>query len=105
MTEKDFKDQLKEVREQIDQNKSETLKPKKESMTFDIFKKKVVELCITDNLISKMKLQFIDGADALIIYQGVRSNIVARIKRNGNHIIYRSALKKKISKLNKQYNP
>jgi len=94
MANKDFKSQLKEVKEQIKNEKPvKENKQSKKALTFNIFKKKIVELCVTDNV------------DVLIVYQGLKSNVIARIKRNGQHIIHRAALRKKMSKLINQYKP
>jgi len=106
MANKDFKSQLKEVKEQIKNEKPvKENKQSKKALTFNIFKKKIVELGFIYHLIQKMQLNYIDNVDVLIVYQGLKSNVIARIKRNGQHIIHRAALRKKMSKLINQYKP
>lgn len=40
------------------------------------------------------KVARINDSQSLVIYQGLRSNVWARIERNGNYFIYRSSLER-----------
>ncbi len=40
------------------------------------------------------KVAKINNSNSLIIYQGLRSNVWARIEKNGNYFIYRSSLER-----------
>lgn len=40
------------------------------------------------------KVTKINDSQSLVIYQGLRSNVWARIERNGNYFIYRSSLER-----------
>jgi hypothetical protein len=43
-----------------------------------------------------MRLKWHEDATQMIVFQGVRSNVIARLRSNGQHIINRSVFKKRI---------
>jgi len=112
----DLKDALKNMKDQqvdLEPDMAEALeettkkvgkdKPEKEShnltMTFEGFKRKVGELIMDDKILLQMKLKWYEDATQMIVFQGVRSNVIARLRSNGQHIINRSTFKKRIAQV------
>jgi hypothetical protein len=109
----DLKDALKEMKNKqvdLEPDMAEALddvtkkvgkdKPEKDRtngpLTFEQFKRKVGELILEDKILLQMKLKWHEDAAQMIVFQGVRSNVIARLRSNGQHIINRSVFKKRI---------
>lgn len=65
-------------------------------LTFEAFKRLVGSLIFEDKILIQMKLKWYEDATQMIIFQGVRSNVIARLRSNGQHVINRSVFKKRI---------
>ena len=83
-----------EIRESIEDN-NELL----EEITFSQVKRKIINLIKTDIHLKQMYLNTFDNENTIIIYQGLKSNVLARIKENGQHIILRAVLEKKFREI------
>jgi len=86
----DLKDALKDM-------KSKPEEPQDNSpLTFEEFKRKVGDIIFDDKILVQMKLKWYEDATQMIVFQGVRSNVIARLRSNGQHVINRSVFKKRI---------
>jgi hypothetical protein len=68
-------------------------------LTFEEFKRKVGTLLLEDPILIQMKLKWYEDATQMIVFQGVRSNVIARLRSNGQHVINRSVFKKRITQV------
>ena len=68
-------------------------------LTFEEFKRKVGDIIFDDKILIQMKLKWYEDAAQMIVFQGVRSNVIARLRSNGQHVINRSVFKKRIQEV------
>lgn len=97
----DLKDALKGLKnqEKTEEPKitiEKTEEPKDDLLTFEAFKRLVGDLIFEDKILIQMKLKWYEDATQMIVFQGVRSNVIARLRSNGQHVINRSVFKKRI---------
>jgi hypothetical protein len=96
----DLKDALKGLQSQqeIEEPKITIEEPTEDSnlLTFEAFKRLVGDLIFEDKILIQMKLKWYEDATQMIVFQGVRSNVIARLRSNGQHVINRSVFKKRI---------
>ena len=85
----DLKDALKGLSE-------DKVEEKQEALTFESFKRRVGDLIHNDRILERMNLKWYEDATTMIVFQGVRSNVIARLRSNGQHIINRSVFKKRV---------
>lgn len=83
-----------------DMKKKEEKKPEESNdndpLTFEKFKRAVGDLILDDKVLIQMRLKWYEDATQMIVFQGVRSNVIARLRSNGQHVINRSVFKKRI---------
>lgn len=92
----DLKDALKGLKNQ-EKIEEPIEKPKdNDLLTFEQFKRLVGDLIFEDKILIQMKLKWYEDATQMIVFQGVRSNVIARLRSNGQHVINRSVFKKRI---------
>lgn len=99
----DLKDALKGLQSQekteepkITIEKTEEPTEDNDLLTFEAFKRLVGDLIFEDKILIQMKLKWYEDATQMIVFQGVRSNVIARLRSNGQHVINRSVFKKRI---------
>ena len=68
-------------------------------LTFEQFKRKVGDIILDDKILVQMKLKWYEDATQMIVFQGVRSNVIARLRSNSQHVINRSVFKKRIQEV------
>ena len=89
----DLKDALQEMKTKPEERQDNG------PLTFEEFKRKVGELIFDDKILVQMKLKWYEDATQMIVFQGVRSNVIARLRSNGQHVINRSVFKKRIQEV------
>ena len=97
----DLKEALKDIAAKVEEPTSdaplEVEEPTGDTLlTFEDFKRKVGSLVLDDKILIQMKLKWYEDATQMIVFQGVRSNVIARLRSNGQHVINRSVFKKRI---------
>ncbi len=89
-----------DLKEGLQNLKTKSEEPKDNGpLTFEEFKRKVGELIFDDKILVQMKLKWYEDATQMIVFQGVRSNVIARLRSNGQHLINRSVFKKRIQEV------
>jgi len=81
-------------------NENEPVKPIDEAedeVSFAVFKNKIRHECLFNKILKQMRINFYEDASMMIMYQGVRTNTLGRLRSNGIHTIYRSAIKKQLN--------
>jgi len=71
--------------------------------SFEVFKLKVLKKIKDDRVLSGLRLKTVVTGTYIIIYQGVKTNILARFTEGRNYIIYRSIIQKRLSDLIEEY--
>jgi len=69
------------------------------TITFEKLKEEIKRMCKEDRILKRLSLSFVDEPNILFLYQGVHSNILARIRNSGNHIVQRAIIQKRLEKL------
>lgn len=70
---------------------------------FEIFKTSVLKRLQSDKTLKNLRLKTIITGTYIIIYQGVKTNIIARFSKGKKYLVYRSIITKKLSDLIKDY--
>ena len=68
-----------------------------DEVSFAVFKNKIRHECLFNKILKQMRINFYEDASMMIMYQGVRTNTLGRLRSNGIHTIYRSAIKKQLN--------
>ena len=89
----DLTDALKNMKTKPEESKDDG------PLTFEEFKRKVGELIFDDKILIQMKLKWYEDATQMIVFQGVRSNVIARLRSNSQHVINRSVFMKRIQEV------
>jgi len=80
--------------------KSEPSKDKPDApLSFEGFKRRIGKLILDDKILIQMRLKWYEDATTMIVFQGVRSNVIARLRSNGQHVINRSVFKKRVQEV------
>ena len=66
---------------------------------FPTLKELIIDKLKNDRILKPLRLKVIDQGISLIIFQGVRTNVLGRINRSGKHIIGRSQLNIRLGNL------
>jgi hypothetical protein len=96
-----LKEELEKLKEAHVSDTKDTVEveEEKDSLTFEGFKALVREKLNEDKILKQMRLSWHEDAHTMLIFQGVMSNSVARLRSNGVHVINRSVVKKRLQEV------